>query len=81
MSNNTTPEGTDEPALADRDNPADGVPGGVEVTGVMSMQPEYVLTHSSSVCKKVYVNSAGNDETMLYVLSIGLEHDHEPLPP
>jgi hypothetical protein len=42
------------------------------------MQPEFASTHSSSVCKKVYVES-GNDKTTLYVLSIGLEHDNEPL--
>jgi hypothetical protein len=35
------------------------------------MVPEYISTqHSSSECQKVYVES-GNDESMLYVLSIG----------
>ena len=40
------------------------------------MQPEFTSTHSSSVCQKVYVNS-GNDKMLLYVLSIGLEHNNE----
>ena len=44
----------------------------------MSIQPEFASTHSSSVCNKVYVDS-GNDKSTLYVLSIGLEHNNEPL--
>jgi hypothetical protein len=44
----------------------------------MSTQPEFVSTHCSSVSKTVYVNS-GIDETILYVLSIDLEHNNEPL--
>jgi hypothetical protein len=79
MSNNTTPEGAHQP-LDDGGIDADGIPGGVEVAGGMPTPPELVLTHSSSVCKKVYVDS-GNDKTILYVLSIGLEHDNEPLFP
>ena len=76
MSNNTTPEGAHQP-LDDGGIDADGIPGGAEVTGGMPTPPELVLTHSSSVCKKVFVDS-GNDKTILYVLSIGLEHDNEP---
>jgi hypothetical protein len=50
MSNETsTPEeGTNGPC-SDEDNPADGVCGGGEVTGVMLMQAEFTSTQSSSV--------------------------------
>jgi hypothetical protein len=72
MSNNTTPKGAcNEPLLNDDSIPVDGVPEGVDVTGGgTSMQPEFATTHSSSVCKKVYVNS-GNDERILYVFVNG----------
>jgi hypothetical protein len=77
MSNNTTP-----PPGAHQQPPDDmgiravlGSACGVEATGGTSTQPEFVSTHSSSVCKQVYVDS-GNDKTMLYVLSIGLDHDN-----
>ena len=74
----STPESAHQP-LDDGHIHADVIPGGVEATGAMSTQPEFESTmHSSSVCKKVYVES-GNDKTILYVLSIGLEHNNEPL--
>ena len=79
---NTTPEGADHQALDDEGIPsyADDTPEGVDGTGGTSStpQPEFGSTHCSSVCKKVYVDS-GNDKTVLYVLSIGVEHDNEPL--
>ena len=58
-------------------------PGGVDATaGMPTESAEFALTHtSSSVCKKVYVDSAGNDKTTLYVLSICLEHNDQPLFP
>jgi hypothetical protein len=58
----------------------DGDSTGVDITGGTSMQPEFATTHSSSLYKKVYISS-GNDKTILYVLSIGLEHGNEPLSP
>jgi hypothetical protein len=74
MNNNATPLGAHEP-LDEGGIHADGCnPCGVETTGGISTQQEFVTTHMSSVCKKVYVDS-GNDKTILYVLSIGLEHD------
>jgi hypothetical protein len=78
MSTNTTPECAHQP-LDDGGIHADGiVQHGVETTGEISTQSEFLSTHTNSVCKKVYVDS-GNDKATLYVLSIGLEHDNEPL--
>ncbi|KAI2497898.1 hypothetical protein MHU86_16596 [Fragilaria crotonensis] len=82
MSNNTTPPGAphqqppDDSGICAVGSTADGVEAATG--GGMSTQPEFVSTHSSSECKKLYVDS-GNDKTILYVLSIGLEHDSEPL--
>jgi hypothetical protein len=83
MSNNTTTpaEAVHQPLHVDDGgiHVLDGISGGVEARGRgLPTQPEFVSTHSSSACKKVYVDS-GNDKTTLYVLSIGLEHDNEPL--
>jgi hypothetical protein len=73
-SNTTTPENVGQPP--------DDSPESVEESQVATMVPEYVSTpHSSSECKKVYVESE-NDKLMLYALSIGqtgLDHDDEPL--
>ena len=75
----STPEGAHQ-ALDD-----DGLirPGGVNATaGMLTESSAFALTHTSSVCKKVYVDN-GNDKTTLYVLSIvGLVHDdQQPLLP
>jgi hypothetical protein len=80
MSNTTTPKcARHEALLNDGRIPADGAPICLDVTGGgTAMQPEFATTHSSSVCQKVYINS-GNDKTILYMLSIGLKHDNEPL--
>jgi hypothetical protein len=70
--NTTSAEGAHQPALDDGGIHADGmiVPhGAVEATGEISTQPEFLSTHTDSVCKKVYVDS-GNDKVTLYVLSI-----------
>ncbi len=83
-SNTTTPENIGQPPdYGGISIHADDSPESVEESQVATMVPEYVSTpHSSSECKKVYVES-GNDKSMLYVLSIGqtgLDHDHdEPL--
>jgi hypothetical protein len=60
----------------------DDMDGGVDATAGQIMptddSSEFALTHTSSVCKKVYVDS-GNNKTTLHVLSIGLLHDDQPL--
>lgn len=71
MSNNTTPEGAHQP-LDDGGIDADGIPGGAEVTGGMPTPPELVLTHSSSVCKKVYVDSGNDNIRRWSLLSMSL---------
>jgi hypothetical protein len=77
-SNTTTPENLAQP-------PDDGgvsIHADESVEEAATIVPEYISTpHSSSECKKVYVES-GNDKSMLYVLSIrqiGLDHNDEPL--
>jgi hypothetical protein len=82
-SNTTTPENVGQPPDDGGISiHADDSPESVEESQVATMVPEYVSTpHSSSECKKAYVES-GNDKSMLYVLSIGqtgLDHDDEPL--
>ena len=88
MSNSTTPEAVAHQPIDDdtSTNTAGdaGIPSSsgtnVDATGDRtSMQPpEFVSTHTSSLCKKAYVDS-GNNKTTLFVFSIGLEHDNEPL--
>ena len=78
-SNTTTPENVGQPPDDGGISiHADDSPESVEESQVATMVPECVSTpHSSSECKKVYVES-GNDKAMLYVLSIGqtgLDHD------
>ena len=86
MSNSTTPEAVAHQPIDDdtSSNTAGdaGIPSSgrnVDATGDRtSMQPpEFVSTHTSSLCKKAYVDS-GNNKTTLFVFSIGLEHDNEP---
>ena len=73
----STPDGAHQALDGDVD-----MDGGVDATAGQIMptedSSEFALTHTSSVCKKVYVDS-GNNKTTLYVLSIGLLHDDQPL--
>ena len=73
----STPEGAHQALDGDVD-----IDGGVDATGGRIMPTEeasaFALTHTSSVCKKVHVDSGNNNKT-LYVLSIGLLHDDQPL--